>query len=266
MKEPFERDTAADAHTGFLVGLLDLDAGDRLEEEEVGLVVHEHEDVVVSLAELRGHRVLGRRRCCRLFLFGQDAGQGPIEARVVELLQEVLEHLPVLVRQLGDVVVGEEMGQLVGLGGEVLDVTRHLGEPELQGRFAPGVAGNDEARQARNHDGSTPPLVFQDPGQHFDLLGRMPVRVLRVRPEVGDRHHLGEGAVNFHGTFSFRIRRTKGGLLEDLLASARQKIPSIINRRSEAGVCAAIPGAGSGLPARLMRRGWFSGPEHVPAE
>jgi hypothetical protein len=266
MEEPFERDTPADAHTGFLVGLLDLDAGDRLEEEEVGLVVHEHEDVVVSLAELRGHRVLGRGRCSCLFFFRQDAGQGSVEARVVELLQEVLEHLTVLVRQLGNVVVCEEMGQLVGLGGEVLDITRHLGEPELQGSLAPGVTRHDEAGQARNHDGCTPPLVFQDPGQHFDLFRGMPVRVLGVRSQVGDRHHLGEGAVNFHGTFSFRFRRTKGGLLEDLLTSSAQKTPSIINRRSAASVCAAIPGAGSGLPARLIRPGWQDRPEDDPAE
>ena len=256
MEEPLERNTASDADAGLLVGFLDLDAADRLEEEEVGLVVHEDEDVVVGLAELRGHRVLGRRSGRRFLLLGQDPRERAVEARVVELLQEVLQHLPVLVGELRDVVVREEVGQLVRLRGEVLDVARHFREAELQGGFPPGVPRHDEAGQARNDDRRAPPLVLQDPGQHLDLLGRVPVRVLRVRLQVADRHHLGEGAVNFHGTFNFRFRRTKGGLMKDLLASSRKKIPSIINRRSAAGVCAAIPGAGSGLPARLIRQGW----------
>jgi hypothetical protein len=65
--------------------------------------------------------------------------------------------------------------------------------------------------------------MLEDFAQQFDLLRRMAVRVPRVRPEISDRHKLRVGAVNFHGTFNFRIRHTKGGLMKDLLISAGQK-------------------------------------------
>lgn len=147
MEEPLEWNAASDADTGLLVGLLDLDAGDRLEEEEVGFVVHEHHDVIVGLPELRGHRVLGRRSRGLLFFIRQDASQSPVEAGIVELLQEVLQHLPVFVGELGDVIVREKVRDLIGLGGKILDVTRDLRETELQGGLTPCMACHDESRQ-----------------------------------------------------------------------------------------------------------------------
>lgn len=52
IEEPFEWNTASDADACFLVGFLDLDAADRLEEQKIGLVVHEDQNVVMIFAQL----------------------------------------------------------------------------------------------------------------------------------------------------------------------------------------------------------------------
>lgn len=244
MQEPLEWDTAADADAGLLVAALDLGTADRLEEKEVGLVIDKDQDVVVGLAQLGGHRVLGRGPRGGLLLLLQEARQRAVQAGIFELLHEVLEHLPILVGQLGYVVVRQQVGDLVGLGGEVLDVARDLGQPELQGGLPTGVAGDDEAGQGGDDDGRPPPLVLDDPRQQLDLLRGVPVRIPWVRFQVGQRHNLGVGTANFHGTLKFGLRRTKGGLKGPLLFGRCKRFPvSMLN----ACFCVLI-----GLPARWI--------------
>ena len=106
----------------------------------------------------------------------------------VDVGENLGEHLVVSGGKLRDAVVSRQIGQLLGLAGVVLIVDRGVGQVvELRGHEA-AVALGDEPAALADGDRGTPARRSDDRGEELDLLRRVLVRVLRVRPEVFDRH------------------------------------------------------------------------------
>lgn len=146
-----------------------------------------------------------------------DAGQGgevllgePGEPDVVadglQLLQDGEQLALVRLRQLGKVVVGNHVRQLLGLAPVLLLVHRHLGNPHQEGCLKAPMTAHNQTGTGRNRDRRPPPVPLDNGSYRGDLGCAVPVGVFRVRLErrgVGEAVKEAVDGWRIHGTFRF---------------------------------------------------------------
>ena len=168
----------------------------------------------------------------------------------VDVGENLGEHLVVGGGELRDAVVGRQIGQLLGLAGVVLIVDRGVGQiVELRGHEA-AVALCDEPAALADGDRSAPAGRPDDRSEELDLLRRVLVGVLGVRPQILQRD---DGVVCAeHGDAAgVCLRRGRGAVLLDLGAGLRLRFV----------FCHVVPPFSRGeIPPLLwLRRGASSG-------
>ena len=169
------------------------------------VVEHEHEVVVVleGLAlhardrlDLVGRVVVVLHQLADLVL--HEAGQLDVEGRVG--LADGFQHPPQVVlvefRQFGEPVVGEQVGEFLGVAGVVLVVDRDRLAADQERRLEAPVAADDQTGPLRDGHRVAPALVLDDRRQKLDLVGAVAVRVRRVRFEGARIGQPGVGAVH----------------------------------------------------------------------
>ena len=116
------------------------------------------------------------------------------------------EHPPQIVLvefgQFREAVVGEQVGEFLGVAGVVLFVHGDRFAADQQCGFQPAVTADDQARALRHGDRVAPALLLDDRGQKLDLVGAVAVRIDRVRLERVRIDEAGVGAMHgdAHGT------------------------------------------------------------------
>ena len=169
--------------------VVNLRYANQLDHPEPVANVAEHEDeVVVVLERLDLHR----RHLGQVLNGILDAGQGgevllgePGEPDVVadglQLLQDGEQLALVRLRQLGKVVVGNHVRQLLGLAPVLLLVHRHLGNPHQEGCLKAPMTAHNQTGTGRNRDRRPPPVPLDNGSYRGDLGCAVPVGVFRVR-------------------------------------------------------------------------------------
>jgi len=103
-----------------------------------------------------------------------------IRPGLLEFIDEGFDLLHVGIRQFGEAVVRDHVGDLRFLGFVVLVVHRGVGESTELSGLEPGVSAGNKTGSSRNRDGRPPSLGFDDLGEELNLSVRVLVGVLRV--------------------------------------------------------------------------------------
>lgn len=115
------------------------------------------------------------------------AGEHERDLAGVDVGEHFGEELVVGGGELGDAVVGCQVGQLLGLAGVVLIVDRGLSHVAQLGGHHAAMALNDEAAALADGDGAAPAGGPYNRREELDLLRRVLVRVFRVGSQILQR-------------------------------------------------------------------------------
>jgi hypothetical protein len=126
----------------------------------------------------------------------EETGEFGVEAAGAQGLEGVGELLLGVGAEAGEFVVGEQVGEFVGIGGVVL-VANGDGRPAGEhGRFGDTVAADDETGAAGHGDGPAPTIGGDDLHGQGELAVGVALRILRVRLERRRRHQVLGDAVD----------------------------------------------------------------------
>lgn len=177
-----ERDRAAEADAGFLVGAFGADAEEVLEIGIFGGVGGENEDVVVALAEFGGDGELafGDVEFGAELLEFLLADRGELDVAGVEFAEELTKCVVVGLGELGEFVVGSDVADFFGARFVMLALdgdgpafaARHL-DHAVAFRDAAGKCGDDGAAAIA--------VAGDDEFEAIELLRRVDLGILGFR-------------------------------------------------------------------------------------
>lgn len=128
------------------------------------------------------------------YLVLHEAREFHVERRVARAdgFDDPLEIVLIQLREFREAIVGEEIGEFLGLARVVLIIHRHfLGTHEQCGLETPMTTDNQPAAFA-DGDRPAPALLLNDGSKKLDLMRAVPVRIDRIRLE---RRRIDEGIV-----------------------------------------------------------------------
>lgn len=126
----------------------------------------------------------------------EEAGEFGVEVAGTQDIEGVGELLLRVNTKPGELVVGQEVGQLVGVGGIILVADGDGRPPGERGRFGNTVTPDDETGTAGNGDGAAPAIGGDDFHGQGELAVGMALRILWMRLERGRRQELFRDAVD----------------------------------------------------------------------
>ena len=102
-----------------------------------------------------------------------------------DAFDDALQVVLVQLCEFGEAVVGEQVCQLLGIARVVLIIHGHLLRAHQQRGFETTVTADNEAAALAHRDWSAPALLLNDGGEKLNLMRAVPVRIDRVRLELG---------------------------------------------------------------------------------